>query len=72
MSTHQPQPPTETEPTPDRTTPHTHRPRSSAATPRTATDRAPRTFSHRNATRLENLIDEWNAAFANETPDEAA
>ncbi|QFU82688.1 hypothetical protein [Natronorubrum aibiense] len=34
---------------------------------RTATDKAPRTFSHRNTARLENLIDEWNTAFANAT-----
>ena len=61
------------EPTPDRTTTRTTTrtrpettPSNAAADPRTATDRAPRTFSHRNATRLENLIDEWNAAFANE------
>ncbi|SIS04561.1 hypothetical protein [Natronorubrum thiooxidans] len=33
--------------------------------PRTATDMAPRTFSHRNTARLENLMDEWNTAFAN-------
>ncbi|WP_121741563.1 hypothetical protein [Natronorubrum halophilum] len=32
--------------------------------PRTATDRAPRTFAHRDTARLENLIDEFNAAFA--------
>ncbi|SEW17357.1 hypothetical protein [Natrinema salifodinae] len=37
-----------------------------------ATGRAPRTFSHRNQARLENLMDEWNAAFANASPDDAA
>jgi hypothetical protein len=37
-----------------------------AATPptRTPTDRAPQTFSRGNRSRLENLIDEWNAGFA--------
>ena len=32
--------------------------------PRTATDRAPQTFSNQNRARLENLIDEFNTAFA--------
>jgi len=40
--------------------------------PRTATDRAPRMFSYQNRARLENLVDEWNAAFAPGTTDEAA
>jgi len=40
--------------------------------PRTATDRAPRMFSTQNRARLENLVDEWNAAFAPGTTDEAA
>ncbi|PCR90370.1 hypothetical protein [Natrinema ejinorense] len=68
MSTQRLQSTTDAEPTTDRTTTRT-RPRSSAVTedPRTATDQAPQTFSHRNTGRLENLIDEWNAAFANET-----
>lgn len=29
---------------------------------RTPTDRAPKTFAYRNTERLENLMDEWNAA----------
>ena len=36
-----------------------------ATDPRTGTDRAPQTFSNGNRARLENLIDEFNAAFAN-------
>ncbi|OLZ39527.1 hypothetical protein A6E15_00355 [Natrinema saccharevitans] len=57
------------EPTPDRTR---STPSSTLEDPRTATDRAPRTFSHRDGGRLENLIDEWNSAFANAGGDEAA
>ncbi|MDS0476737.1 hypothetical protein [Natrinema sp. 1APR25-10V2] len=59
------------EPTTDRTRTQTA-PQRAVADPRTATDRAPRTFSHRNTARLENLVDEWNTAFANATGDEAA
>ncbi|MBZ6493539.1 hypothetical protein [Natrinema longum] len=59
----------DTEPTVDRTTTRTPPPPSSDHTDsRRAIDRAPRTFSHRRAGRLENLIDEWNAAFASGTP----
>ncbi|WP_226480681.1 hypothetical protein [Natrinema amylolyticum] len=65
MSTQRLQPTTDAEPT--RTTTRTRTtPSSAAADPRTATDRAQRMFSHGNTDRLENLIDEWNAAFANE------
>ncbi|AEH36779.1 hypothetical protein [Halopiger xanaduensis] len=35
-----------------------------AATRTSGTDRAQAMFSHGNTARLENLIDEWNAAFA--------
>ncbi|PCR89876.1 hypothetical protein [Natrinema ejinorense] len=55
----------DTEPTVDRTPPT---PSSARTDPRRAIDRAPRTFSHRRTGRLENLIDEWNAAFASGTP----
>ena len=57
------------EPTPDRTR---STPSSTLEDPRTATDRAPRTFSHRDGGRLENLIDEWNSAFANAEAGDAA
>ncbi|MDF9744960.1 hypothetical protein [Natrinema salsiterrestre] len=69
MSTQRLQSTTDAESTPNRTSTRTQTPPSAPVTedPRTATDRAPRTFSHRNSARLENLIDEWNAAFANET-----
>ncbi|MGQ3411559.1 hypothetical protein ACT4ML_04755 [Natrinema sp. LN54] len=70
MSTRNPQSTTDAEPTPNRTTTRPRAPRSSALEdPRTPTDRAQRMFSHRNTGRLENLIDEWNAAFANESAD---
>ncbi|WP_254521444.1 hypothetical protein [Natrinema caseinilyticum] len=64
----------EPEPTPNRTQTRTRTTpsRSVAEDTRTATDRAPQTFSHRNRARLENLIDEWNAAFATGNSDEAA
>ncbi|WP_254762264.1 hypothetical protein [Natrinema marinum] len=55
--------------TPDRTQTTSQR---TVPEPRTATARAPRTFSHRNDARLENLIDEWNTAFANAAGDDAA
>ncbi|ELY68730.1 hypothetical protein [Natrinema versiforme] len=68
MSTQHLQSTTDAEPTPDRTTIRT--PRSSPLEdPRTATDRAQRMFSHGDTGRLENLIDEWNAAFANKSAD---
>ncbi|WP_226004531.1 hypothetical protein [Natrinema salinisoli] len=69
MSTQRLQSTTDAESTTNRTSTRTQTPPSTPVTedPRTATDRAPRTFSHRNGARLENLIDEWNAAFANET-----
>ncbi|ELY80068.1 hypothetical protein [Natrinema gari] len=63
MSTHPLQPPTDAEST--RPTTRTRpTPSSDVADPRTATDRAQRMFSHGNTNRLENLIDEWNAAVA--------
>ncbi|SDC33830.1 hypothetical protein [Natrinema hispanicum] len=67
------EPDPEPEPTTDRTR---ATPASTTTTPledpRTATDRAPRMFSYQNRARLENLVDEWNAAFAPGTTDEAA
>ena len=51
------------ESTPNRTTPRpqpTHEPAT-----RPATARAPQTFSAQRTDRLENLVDRWNAAFAN-------
>lgn len=39
--------------------------------PQAAIDRAPKTFSHGNTARLENLIDEFNAAFATRVADSA-
>jgi|AntDeeMetagen681_2_1112603.scaffolds.fasta_scaffold01712_1 hypothetical protein len=68
MSTQHLQSTTDAEPTSNRTATRTQPAPSSAVTedPRTATDRAPRTFSQQSTGRLENLIDEWNAAFANE------
>jgi len=69
----EPEPEPEPEPTPDRTR---ATPASTNTTPledpRTATDRAPRMFSTQNRARLENLVDEWNAAFAPGRTDEAA
>ncbi|ELY83696.1 hypothetical protein [Natrinema altunense] len=63
MSTQPLQPPTDAEPT--RTTTRTRpTPSSDVADPRPAADRAQRMFSHGNTDRLENLIDEWNAAVA--------
>ncbi|APX95390.1 hypothetical protein [Natronorubrum daqingense] len=35
------------------------------ATTQLTTEHAPRTFSYQNRAQLENLIDEFNAAFAN-------
>ncbi|WP_222916619.1 hypothetical protein [Natrinema sp. SYSU A 869] len=65
MSTQRLQSTTDAEPT--RTTTRTRTaPSSDVADPLTATDRAQRMFSHGNTGRLENLIDEWNAAFATE------
>ena len=53
-------PPTDAQP--DQPTPTTN---AIAVTPtRPTTDRAPRTFSYQNRAQLENLIDEFNAAFA--------
>ncbi|MFU8869209.1 hypothetical protein [Natronococcus sp.] len=54
---------TRTDPTPDQQpTETTHStPRSSHPT---ASDRAPATFSRTQNDRLQNLIDEWNTAFA--------
>ena len=68
---------TRTEPEPEPTTDRTQATPASTNTtpledPRTATDRAPRMFSYQNRARLENLVDEWNAAFAPGTTDEAA
>ncbi|WP_459808422.1 hypothetical protein [Halopiger thermotolerans] len=62
---------TDAESTPAPATERSTRP-SSSATPASdpsanrpsGTDRAPAMFSRRNTDRLENLIDEWNAAFA--------
>ena len=67
MSTQHLQTQTEPESYPNQTPTHTTPADATAVIndPRTATDMAPRTFSHRNTTRLENLIDEWNTAFAN-------
>ncbi|ELY58494.1 hypothetical protein [Natronococcus jeotgali] len=47
---------TPTEPTPSQPTTRTTRP--------TASERAPATFSNGHTDRLQNLIDEWNTAFA--------
>ncbi|WP_408957059.1 hypothetical protein [Natrinema sp. 74] len=58
------------EPTTDRTRTQPA-PQRAVAEPRPATDRAPRTFSHRNEARLQNLIDEWNTAFADAAGDDA-
>ncbi|WP_394739297.1 hypothetical protein [Natronococcus roseus] len=57
------------EPTPDQPTtetPSTQSTQSTAETssPATASDRAPATFSRTQSDRLQNLIDEWNTAFA--------
>lgn len=68
MSTQPLQSTTDAEPTPDQTTIRTSR-SSPLEDPRMATDRAQRMFSHGNTGRLENLIDEWNAAFATESAD---
>ena len=59
MSTRNLQSQTEPEPTFDRTATQTR-----PTVPPTATERAPRTFSHQSTGRLQNLIDEWNAGFA--------
>nr|WP_049921723.1 hypothetical protein [Halopiger djelfimassiliensis] len=70
MSTRTP-PHADAEPTPNRpetrgrTPSKTTLPVQSPRDPQSATDRAPQTFARRDRTRLENLIDEWNAAFAN-------
>ena len=58
MSTRNLQSQTDAEPTFDRTATRTR-----PTVPSTATERAPQTFSHRSTGRLQNLIDEWNAAF---------
>ncbi|SDJ39198.1 hypothetical protein [Natronorubrum texcoconense] len=57
---------TQTERQPDRTTTRATPAETTTPTtdPRTATDRAPQTFSNQNRARLENLIDEFNTAFA--------
>ena len=53
------------EPTPDQPTTETPSTRSTAepSSP-AASDRAPATFSRTQSDRLQNLIDEWNTAFA--------
>lgn len=63
MSTRHPKTQPESDPQPNRTPTRT-RPTTPETDPRTVTDRAPRTFSQGNTARLENLIDEFNAAFA--------
>ncbi|WP_254531902.1 hypothetical protein [Natrinema gelatinilyticum] len=60
------------EPTPNRTRTQTTPSSTVTEDLRPATERAPQTFSHQDRSRLENLIDEWNAAFATGTSDEAA
>jgi len=64
MSTQHLQSTTDAEPTSNRTATRTQPAPSSAVTedPRTATDRAPDVLAAEYG-RLENLIDEWNAAF---------
>jgi hypothetical protein len=54
------------EPTPDQPTTETPstQPTTETASPATASDRAPATFSRTRSDRLQNLIDEWNTAFA--------
>ncbi|ELY57178.1 hypothetical protein C491_11773 [Natronococcus amylolyticus DSM 10524] len=53
------------EPTPDQPTTETPSTRSTAEpSSSAASDRAPATFSRTHTDRLQNLIDEWNTAFA--------
>ncbi|WP_339102457.1 hypothetical protein [Haloterrigena salinisoli] len=74
MSTRRPQTRPETEPQPNHTDTRTRtRPTPTERTDaRTAVERSPQTFSRRNTAQLQNLMDEFNTAFAASTGDSAS
>ncbi|ADB61981.1 hypothetical protein Htur_3116 [Haloterrigena turkmenica DSM 5511] len=64
MSTQRLQTRPETEPQPNHIDARTRPASSERADSRTAVERSPQTFSHRNTAQLQNLMDEFNTAFA--------